>query len=215
MTEEDRLKAYIDDASGGEPKIIGELRARTRELAGSSMILGAASGRALRLLAQLIGANKYLEVGTFTGFSSLTMALALPADGEIVCCDVSKEYTDIARAFWQKAGVDAMIELRLGPAVETLQDLIDEGRAGQFDIAFIDADKPGYAVYFDLCFELVRRGGLIVCDNVLWGGSVIDPGASGDSVAAIRAFNEKLRDDARIDATLLEIGDGLFACRKL
>ncbi len=209
------LATYIDDVSGGEPEIIGQLRARTSDLAGSGMILGPASGRALRLLGQVIGAKKYLEVGTFTGFSSLTMALALPDDAEIVCCDVSKDYTDIARTFWEKAGVSDRVDLRLGPAVESLQDMIDDGQSGRFDIAFIDADKPRYGTYFDLCIELVRRGGLIICDNVLWSGSVIDPDAAGQSVLAIRAFNEKLRDDARVDAVLLEIGDGLFACRKL
>jgi predicted O-methyltransferase YrrM len=161
-----------------------------------------------------LAAKRIVEVGTFTGYSSLAMALAMPDDGEMVCCDVSEEYTAVARRYWAEAGVEGRITLRLAPAVETLDALISEGRAGAFDMAFIDADKENYQNYFERCLTLIRPGGLIAVDNVLWNGRVID--ASDDSVdtRAIRAFNAGLKDDDRVTVSLLSVADGLTLARK-
>jgi caffeoyl-CoA O-methyltransferase len=151
----------------------------------------------------------------FTGYSSTSVALALPADGEIVACDVSEEYTSVARRYWQEAGVAHKIQLRLGPAVDTLRGLLANGQGGTFDFAFIDADKENYQAYFDAAVELVRPGGLIVVDNVLWHGRIIDPAVQDASTVAMRAFNEKLHHDDRVFISMIAIGDGLtLACRK-
>jgi predicted O-methyltransferase YrrM len=149
----------------------------------------------------------------FTGYSALAVALALPADGRIIACDVNEDYTAVARDFWKKAGVDHKIDLHLAPAIDTLDALIADGQAGCFDFAFIDADKTGYDAYYERCLTLLRRGGLIVIDNVLWGGSVARP-AEDDDTAAIQALNRKLRDDERIDLSMLPVGDGLTLARK-
>jgi caffeoyl-CoA O-methyltransferase len=171
-------------------------------------------GQFLALLIQMLGARRTLEVGVFTGYSSLAVALALPADGKIVACDVSEEYTSVARRYWREAGVDHMIELRLKPALDTLQELIVQRQHNRFDFAFIDADKANYDGYYEYAMELVRPGGLIAIDNVLWHGRVVDPQANDADTLAIRALNQKLHGDSRIHLSLLPISDGLTLCYK-
>ncbi len=168
----------------------------------------------MALLVELTGARLTLEVGVFTGYSSLAVALALPADGRIVACDVSEEWTAIARRYWAEAGVADKIDLRLAPALDTLDALIAAGEVGTFDFAFIDADKETYADYYERTLELLRPGGLVCIDNVLWGGRVIDPVVGDADTLAIRAFNEKLAIDTRISLSLLSIADGLTLARK-
>jgi len=218
MSDDDkwlRVRSYINDLVPAEPELYAELRARTHELTGGAMILGPAAAKTLQLVAQISGARKCLEVGTFTGCSALSVALAIPADGRMVACDVSEEYTSVARDIWQKAGVADKIDLRLGAATETLQAMIDSGEAGSYDFAFIDADKTNYQSYYELCLELLRPGGLIVTDNVLWGGSVADDTNQKDSTIAIRAYNEFVASDTRTDSTIISIGDGFCIARKI
>ena len=166
-------------------------------------------GQFLALLMQLLGARKTLEIGVFTGYSSLAIALALLRDGSILACDVSEEYTSVARRYWKEAGVDSMIDLRIRPALETLNELLAEGRRGYFDFAFIDADKVNYEGYYECALELVRSGGLIAIDNVLWHGKVIDPAANDPDTLAIRELNKKLLGDSRVSLSMLPISDGL------
>jgi len=168
----------------------------------------------MALLVQLIGATKTLEVGVFTGYSSLVVALALPPDGKIIACDVSEEYTAIARRYWQKAGVADKIDLRIAPALETLDRLLAEGQANTFDFAFIDADKSSYDDYYERALQLVRVGGLIAIDNVLWSGAVADPSITNTSTEKIRALNQKLHQDDRITLSLIPIADGLTLALK-
>ncbi|MCZ6604007.1 MAG: class I SAM-dependent methyltransferase [Alphaproteobacteria bacterium] len=209
-----RLKDYVNSLVPDEPAIFAELRARTREISDGAMILGPASAKALQLIVRMVGARRVLEVGTFTGCSSTSMALALPEDGQLTACDVSEEYTEIAREFWVKAGVDHKIELRIGPALDTLAQILAEGGAASYDMAFIDADKSNYQGYYDLCLELVRPGGVIAVDNVLWGGSVADPDNMKETTQIIRAFNEAVAADPRTESAILAVGDGLAVCWK-
>lgn len=171
-------------------------------------------GQFMALLLRVMGARRVLEVGTFTGYSSLAMALALPEDGRVITCDRSEEWTAIARRYWHEAGVEKRIELRLGEAEETLKQLIKEGGRGSFDFAFIDADKTKDGRYFEQCMELVRTGGLIAIDNTLWSGRVADPAKTDDDTVAIRTFNAERLKDERIDLSLVPIADGLTLCRK-
>jgi caffeoyl-CoA O-methyltransferase len=171
-------------------------------------------GQCLQLLVKLMGARRCLEVGVFTGYSSLCVALALPADGKIIACDVSVEWTDIARRFWQRAGIADKIDLRLAPALETLDGLLAEGQHGTFDFAFIDADKPNYWNYYERVYELVRSGGLIGFDNTLWSGRPADPSDHSENTVAIRNFNQKLHRDERVMISMLPIGDGLTLALK-
>ncbi len=166
-------------------------------------------GQFMALLIELLGATKTLEIGVFTGYSSLRVALALPPNGKIVACDVSEEYTAIARRYWQTAGVADKIDLRLAPALETLDQLLASGQAETFDFAFIDADKQNYEGYYERSLQLVRRGGLIAIDNVLWSGQVANPQDQDNSTLAIRAFNDKLHHDERVSLSLVPIADGL------
>ena len=163
----------------------------------------------MQLLVRLLGARQTLEVGTFTGYSALVVAEALPADGRVIACDVSEEWTSIGKPFWERAGVADRIELRLRPATETLDALIAEGRSGEFDFAFIDADKANYDAYYERCLRLVRVGGAIGIDNVLWGGRVVQQQANDEDTQAIRAVNQKVAADERVDVAMLPIGDGL------
>jgi predicted O-methyltransferase YrrM len=172
-------------------------------------------GQFMALLVRLTGARRILEIGTFTGYSALAMALALPAEGRIVACDVSEAWTAVAKRYWQRAGVAGRIELRLAPALQTLDALIGEGGGGSFDFAFIDADKSRYLDYYERSLTLLRPGGLIAVDNTLWGGSVADPAKIDADTAAIRAFNAALHADPRIELSLVPIGDGLTLARKL
>lgn len=190
------------------------LREETARLTAGGMQIGPDQGQLMALLARSIRARRALEIGTFTGYSALCVAEALPPDGRLIACDVSADWTAIARRYWQEAGVAEKIDLRLGEAIDTLYRLIGEGQAGTFDLAFIDADKANYERYYEACLLLVRKGGLILIDNVLWGGRVADPAKQDDDTAAIRALNLKLRDDNRIDLALLPVGDGLTAALK-
>jgi caffeoyl-CoA O-methyltransferase len=205
----DALYDYLLAVSSREPEILRRLREETARLPNAGMQIGPEQGQFMGLLIQLMGARRTLEVGVFTGYSSLAVALALPPDGRIVACDVSEEWTAIARHYWAEAGVAGKIELRLGPAVETLDALLAEGQADGYDIAFIDADKENYDNYYERALRLVRPGGLIAIDNVLWSGRVADPEAQGESLAAIRALNAKLHRDERVTLSLVPIGDGL------
>src|SRR5438105_875650 len=170
-------------------------------------------GQLMALLVKLIGARRTLEIGVFTGYSALSVALALPADGQLLACDISDEYTRVGKPFWQQAGVAHKIDLRLGPALQTLDAELARGAAGSYDFAFIDADKTSYDSYYERCLLLVRSGGLITLDNMLWGGSVARPADSPDT-AAIQALNDKLHADARVDVSLVTVGDGLTLARK-
>jgi caffeoyl-CoA O-methyltransferase len=178
------------------------------------MQIGPEQGQFMALLVELIGARRTLEVGTFTGYSALAVALALPPEGRVTACDVSEEYTRVARRYWAKAAVEHKIELKLGPALDTLGGLLAAGAAGSFDFAFIDADKNNYDGYYEQALQLLRPGGLIAIDNVLWGGDVVNPEKRDPDTTAIRALNEKLNADERVSISLLPIGDGLTLARK-
>lgn len=207
MTPE--LNRYLRDVSVRESSVQRALRDETAQLPLSQMQISPEQGQFMALLLKLIGARRTIEVGVFTGYSTLACAQALPEDGEIIACDVSEEWTSIARRYWAQAGVDGKIDLRLAPATETLQSLIDAGQAGQFDFAFIDADKENYAAYFELCLTLTRPGGLLVIDNVLWSGSVANLQKQDPDTVAIRAFNQTLLSDGRVDISMLPVSDGL------
>jgi len=206
---DDRLQRYVAAHGARESAVQRELRRITQRMPRSSMQIGAAQGALMRVLVRLIGARRCIEIGTFTGYSALAVALALPKGGHIVCCDLSEEWTSIARRYWKKAGVARMIDLRIAPALATLDALLRQGKAGKFDFAFIDADKANYANYYERCLKLVRRGGLIAVDNTLWGGSVVDARDKSVDTRAIRAFNRQLIRDQRVDMALVPVGDGL------
>ncbi|HEX2529951.1 MAG TPA: class I SAM-dependent methyltransferase [Burkholderiaceae bacterium] len=210
---DDTLYRYLLDVSLREHSVAAALRAATRSHPQAGMQIAPEQGQFMALLVKLLGARRTLEIGVFTGYSSLAVALALPDDGCVVACDISRAYTAIAQPFWEQAGVAHKIDLRLAPALDTLDALIAEGRAGQFDFAFIDADKSAYDAYYERCLSLLRVGGLIAIDNVLWGGQVAYPARDGDT-AAIQALNRKLQSDERIDLSLLPVGDGLTLARK-
>jgi predicted O-methyltransferase YrrM len=211
MTEP--LHAYVLEATR-EPELLSRLRLETAQLPAGGMQISPEQGQLMRLLVELTGARRALEVGVFTGYSSTAVALALPPDGELVACDLSEEWTRIARRYWREAGVESKIQLHLRPALETLDELLAAGRAETFDFAFIDADKAGYDAYYERCLALVRPGGLLAVDNCLWSGAVADPAAQDASTRAIRALNSKIATDARVTASLVPIGDGLFLARK-
>ena len=200
----EQLYEYIVQVGTRENPVQRELRAETAKLPMGQMQIGPDQGALLQVLVRILRAKRCIEIGTFTGYSALTVALALPANGKIICCDVSEEWTSIGRRYWKKARVDKKIDLRLGPALETLK-----GLKGSFDFAFIDADKPNYWAYYERCLKLLRKGGLIAVDNTLWGGSVINPEKQSESTVALRAFNEKVSKDKRVDIALVPIGDGL------
>lgn len=211
----DEIYGYILDNSLREPPILEKLRRQTQEMPEGMMQISPDQGQFMGLVVRLTGARRVVEVGTFTGYSSTVMALALPADGHLVACDESAEYTDIAARYWREAGVADRIELRLGAAVGSLDALLTEGAAGSFDIAFIDADKVNYAAYYERCLELLRPGGLVMIDNVLWGGRTADAKVEDGSTAAIRALNAAIHRDERVDCSLLSVGDGLtLACKR-
>lgn len=210
----DSLYEYMTDVSLREPPLLLALREETSELTQRAMQISPEQGQFMALLARLTGARRCLEVGVFTGYSSLVTALALPDDGSIVACDVSEEWTAVARRYWREAGVAHKIELRLAPATETLDDLLAQGRAGTFDFAFIDADKTNYLAYYERTLALLRTGGLALVDNTLWSGRVADPEVADADTVALRHFNEVLHRDERIDLSLLPLGDGLTVVRK-
>ena len=208
------LNEYLVAHSVREPDVLRRLREETAELERHEMQIAPEQGGFLALLARLVGAQRTLEIGVFTGYSSTVVALALPEDGRITACDVSEEYTSVARRYWREAGVAAKIDLHLGPASETLGSLIEEGLTGTYDFAFIDADKPGYETYYERALELIRPGGLIVIDNVLRRGRVLNPAPDDRSTHAIVALNERIYSDDRVDVSMVPIGDGMTLARK-
>jgi len=208
------LYNYLLSVSSREAAVLARLRDETDKLAEAGMQISPDQGQFMALLLKLIGARRVIEIGTFTGYSALVMAMALPDDGKIICCDKSDEWTSIARRYWTEAGVDKKIDLHLGNALDTLDALIESGSENTFDFAFIDADKVNIHNYFERCLGLLRQGGLIAVDNVLWGGSVINPEKQDDDTKAIRAFNRQLSDDDRVDISLVPIGDGLTLAYK-
>lgn len=210
----DDIERYVGDTIAKETPVQKRLRAETARLPMAMMQIGPDQGALLALLVRLIGAKRTIEVGTFTGYSALAVAQALPTDGKVIACDVSEEWTAIARRYWREAGLADRIELRLGPAAATLKALLAAGGAGSFDFAFIDADKSGYDTYYELCLQLIRPNGLIAVDNVLWSGAVVNSRKRDADTAALRALNLKMRDDARVESVLLTVGDGLTLARK-
>jgi caffeoyl-CoA O-methyltransferase len=210
------LYDYILKTSAHEPEVLARLRAETAEKFPdrANMQIGPDQAQFMALVAGMIGAQKTIEVGVFTGYSSIAVALALPIHGRILACDISDEWTSVARRYWVEAGVANKIALRLAPATETLQHLIKAGEAGTFDFVFIDADKTNYDQYYELCLQLVRRGGLILIDNTLWSGKVADASVQDDDTKAIRAINEKIGKDERVEQILLTVGDGLTIAMK-
>jgi predicted O-methyltransferase YrrM len=213
LSLDDSLYAYLLANSLREPPVLERLRTATAALPNSIMQISPEQGQFMQLLVRLIGARRCIEIGTFTGYSALAVALALPADGRIVACDVSAEWTDMARRFWREAGVDSKIELRLQPALLTLEELAHES-AEPFDFAFIDADKTSYLAYYETLLGLLRPGGLIAVDNTLWSGHVADPNDQSADTSALRAFNERVHRDERVDLSLLPLSDGLTLLRK-
>ena len=212
---DDDLYRYLVDVSVRETLVQRRLREETSKLEKAQMQIAPEQGQFMALLVALIGARNTLEVGVFTGYSTLCVAGALPDDGRVVACDVSEEWTSVARRYWKEAGLEGKIDLRLGPAAGTLDSLIENGEKGRYDFAFIDADKENYARYYEQCLELVRPGGLIAVDNTLWAGSVIDFDNQSKDTQSIRAFNEALKNDSRIRLSLVPIGDGLTLALKL
>jgi predicted O-methyltransferase YrrM len=210
----DRLYDYLLKVSLREPPLLAELRTETAKLPDAVMQISPEQGQFMALLVELIGARRAIEVGTFTGYSALCVASALPARGKLIACDISEDYTSVGRPYWERAGVAGKIDLRLGPALDTLRSLLADGTAGSFDFAFIDADKKEYDGYYEAILELLRPGGLVAIDNVLWGGAVADSRKRDADTVAIRALNKKLRDDERVSLSLLPIGDGLTLARK-
>jgi predicted O-methyltransferase YrrM len=210
----DEIHRYLVDHSVREPDVLARLRAATASLPQAGMQIGPEQGQLMALLAKLVGAKRCIEVGVFTGYSSLAVALALPEDGRILACDVSEQWTAIARRFWREAGVEHKIELKLQPAVRTLEESLAAGEAGRYDFAFVDADKPAYDSYYELLLQLLRPGGLMALDNTLWSGAVLDPNEREPNTVALRALNDKLHRDERIDLSLLPVGDGLTLARK-
>ena len=214
ITVDDDLYRYLVDHSLREHPAQKALRAATAAHPHAGMQISPEQGQFMALLVKLIGARRAVEIGVFTGYSALTVALALPDDGRLLACDVSDEYTRVGRPYWERAGVAHKIDLQLAPARATLDVRLAAGEAGQYDFAFIDADKTSYDAYYERCLQLLRPGGLIAIDNTLWSGKVAHPAAGDADTAALQALNAKLRDDARIDVSLLPIGDGLTLARK-
>jgi predicted O-methyltransferase YrrM len=209
----DELNAYLIEVGAREPEVLGFLRTETAVMPEAGMQIAVEQGALLSMLVKLLNARQVLEIGTFTGYSSTAMALALPTDGRIVCCDVSEEYTAVARRTWAAAGVEDRVDLRLAPALETLEGLLATDGPGSFDLAFIDADKTNYRGYVEGALLLVRQGGLIAIDNVLWSGRVIDPAEADEDTQAIRDLNADLATDERFDIAMVPIADGLTLLR--
>ncbi|GGI54727.1 class I SAM-dependent methyltransferase [Oxalicibacterium solurbis] len=212
---DDTLYRYLLDVSLREHPVLAELRTATQTHPRSNMQIAQEQGQFMALLIRLLGARRALEIGTFTGYSALAVALALPDDGQLITCDIDAGTTTLAQEYWQRAGVDHKIDLRLAPALQTLDSLVAEGQAGTFDFIFIDADKAGYDAYYEHSLQLLHPGGLIAIDNVLWDGKVAHPAEPGDAdTRALQLLNEKLHRDERIDLSLLPIADGLTLARK-
>lgn len=205
---------YLLACSSREPEVLARLRDATAKLPEAEMQIGPDQGQLMALLVRLIGARRCIEIGTFTGYSALAVALALPADGQVIACDVSTQWTDIGRKFWREAGVASRIDLRIQPALKTLDELLAQGGRERFDFAFVDADKPSYIAYYEKLLELIRPGGLITVDNTLSvsGGPIV--GQRTAIAKALRDFNDHVHEDARVDLALLSVGEGLTLLRK-
>lgn len=214
VTLDDRLYRYLLERSLRESPLLQELREATGRHAKAHMQIAPEQGQFMALLVELLGAARVIEIGTFTGYSALCMAQALAPNGRLTCCDVSEEWTAIALPYWDRAGVRERIDLRIAPALETLDDLIRCGGCGEYDMAFVDADKTNYRNYFERCLELLRPGGLLMFDNTLWSGAVADPNDQEPDTVALRELNELLHGDQRVSISLVPIGDGLTLARK-
>ena len=210
----DRLKGYVADNWVHEPEVLARLRHETSSLRNFGMQIGPDQGVLMAMLVKLMGVKRYLEIGVFTGYSSTSVALALPEDGEIVACDLSEDFTSMARRYWAEAGVAHKITLHLAPAVETLDELLALGQAESFDMAFIDADKPNYLHYYDRVIQLLKPNGALLIDNVLWSGKVADDSETDEETTCLRALNAHVHTDMRVEACLIPIGDGLTMARK-
>lgn len=211
----DQLQDYLLKVSVREPDLLRRLREETSTMPMAMMQISPEQGQFMALLVRLIGARRAIEIGTFTGYSALSVVLAMPADGRLVACDISDEYTRIARRYWAEAGIADRIDLKLQPALKTLDELLAAGRGGSFDFAFIDADKQNYDAYFERALTLLRPGGLIAIDNVLWDGKVADPSVDDEETRAIRSVNRKIHGDQRVALSLVPIADGLTLAMKL
>lgn len=210
----DALAGYMRSVSLRDSDLLARLREETAALPNGRMQITPEQGQFMAFLIRILKAKRAIEIGVFTGYSSLSVAMALPEDGRLIACDVNREYTNIARRYWQEAGVSDRIDLRLGPALETLDRLIAEGGSGSFDFAFIDADKSNYEAYYERALTLLRDGGVVAIDNVLWHGDVADPSVTDPDTEAIRRLNARVVADMRVDVTMLAIGDGLTLASK-
>lgn len=214
LTLDDALYGYLLDVSLRESPLLRQLRDETETRADAHWQIAPEQGQFMALLIKLSGARKLLEVGTFTGYSALCMAEALPADGRLICCDLPGDYNGVAQRYWRETGVEGRIELKLGPALETLSALERSGEIESFDLVFIDADKANYPAYLEHALVLLRPGGLLLFDNTLWSGRVLEQMPDSADTRAIQSLNRKLKGDARVDLSLLPVGDGLTLCRK-
>lgn len=209
----EELWRYLVEVTVREPPVLEKLRHETQKMPNGGMQISPEQGRFMAFLVELLGVRRYIEVGVFTGYSSLSVALAMPPDGRVVACDRSDEWTRMARRYWQEAGVADKIDLRLGPALDTLDALLEEGEGG-FDMVFVDADKEGSLEYYERAVKLVRQGGIVAFDNALWGGRVADPADGSEGTRAIRSVNTRVSGDLRVTSTLVPIGDGVLLARK-
>jgi caffeoyl-CoA O-methyltransferase len=210
----DAISNYLLNVTVTEPEVLRQLRKETMSLPGANMQIAPEQGQFMRLLVSLLGASRCIEIGVYTGYSSISVALALPPNGLLVACDVNPNTSNIAKQYWQLAGLSGVIHLELRPATETLNSLIASNQTGTFDFAFIDADKEAYDEYYEQCLILIRAGGLIAIDNTLWDGRVADPLANDASTRSIKALNRKVAADSRVTSSLVPIGDGLLLARK-
>lgn len=213
-TMDERLYNYLLSVSLKEPDVLTRLREETARDPMAILQIPPDQGQLMALLVKLMGAKRILEIGTYMGFSALCMALALPENGYLLACDINQDWTDVARRYWEKAGVADRIELRIAPALETMDALLAEGQEQSFDLIFIDADKPNYCAYYEAGLRLLRRGGLVILDNVLWKGRVADEREQDPDTVALRAINTLIYQDQRVDASIIPIGDGMTIARK-
>lgn len=210
----ENVARYVVEKIVVDSELERNLRLETLQLPSGGMISGSDVGSLLAILARSVQSHKAIEIGTFTGYTALKVALALPENGKLVCCDISSEWTDIGKKYWKQAHVDNKIDLRIAPALTTLYGLIEAGEKNSYDFAFIDADKVGYDSYYEACLQLIRPRGLIVLDNMLWGGAVVDQRIQDESTVALRRLNEKISQDSRVESCLLTVGDGLMLASK-